>query len=95
MESQVHDYIMNRTQMISVLMNAGKFGEASGSSAGFRDKHFNMITAKKIEAVHDIMVKGYNVIFSDLDVAVVQDPVPHMVVPNVDYAHTVNAVCEK
>ncbi len=95
MESQVHDYITNKTSMISYLMSGGKFGEASGSSAGFRDKHFNMITAKKIEAVHDILTLGYDVIFSDLDVAILQDPIPFLIIRDIDYVHSVNAVCEK
>jgi hypothetical protein len=95
MESQVHDHIMNRTSMTSYLMNAGKFGEAAGTSAGFRDKHFNLITAKKIEAVHDILVQGYDVIFSDLDVAILVDPLPHLLVQGADYVHSVNGPCEK
>lgn len=95
MESQVHDYITNRTSMTSFLMNAGKFGEAAGASTGFRDKHFNLITAKKIEAVHDILVQGYDVIFSDLDVAILDDFLHHLLVQGADYVHSVNGPCEK
>ena len=95
METQVHEYITQKTQMVSYLMNAGKFGEAAGTSAGFRDKHFNLITAKKIESVYEILRRGYDVIFSDLDVALLDDFVSLLHLPGVDYVHSVNAVCEK
>jgi hypothetical protein len=51
--------------------------------------------AKKKEAVHDALELGYDVLFSDTDVALLQDPLPHMIFKGVDYVHSLNAICLK
>lgn len=52
-----------------------------------------MLIAKKKEIVHDILKLGYNVLFSDTDVAMIRDPIPYMIRSNVDYAHSLNYMC--
>lgn len=89
-----HDYITSNTTMNSYLMAADSTGQAVTNVAQeFRSKQFNLITARKKEAVHDILALGYNVLFSDTDVAMVQDPIPLIVFQNVDYSHSVNVWC--
>ena len=96
MDEQAHEYISKNTTMMSYLMSKGKGGQlTTGESTEFRSAQFNIITAKKKEAVHDILLLGYNVIFSDTDVAIVRDPVPRMIWDGVDYVHSLNAVCTK
>ena len=55
--------------------------EFSSTSIGthpskFRTKQFNSITNRKEEAVLSTLVLGYNVIFIDVDIAVIRDPLP-------------------
>ena len=93
MDKQAHQYITMNTTMTSFLMVGGAVGEVTGSSTEFRSKQFNLITARKKEAVHDILQLGYDVLFSDTDVAMVRDPIPYMIRINVDYAHSLNYMC--
>lgn len=93
MDKQAHHYITTNTTMTSFLMVGGAVGEVTGSSTEFRSKQFNLITARKKEAVHDILQLGYDVLFSDTDVAMIRDPIPYMIRVNVDYAHSLNYMC--
>jgi hypothetical protein len=93
-DQQAHDYITKNTTMTSYLMSAGSAGqEVTNVAQEFRSKQFNLITARKKEAVHDILALGYNVLFSDTDVAMIQDPLPDLLFQNVDYVHSLNYWC--
>ncbi len=94
MDERAHNYIVQNTTMSSYLMTGGAIGEVTGDSTEFRSKQFNLITARKKEAVHDILQLGYNVIFSDTDVAMIRDPIPYMMWENVDYVHSLNYMCK-
>lgn len=93
MDREAHEYITKNTTMNSYLMVGGAVGEVTGAATEFRSKQFNLITARKKEAVHDILQLGYDVLFSDTDVAMVRDPLPYMIRANVDYAHSLNYMC--
>jgi Nucleotide-diphospho-sugar transferase len=67
----------------------------TSDSVTFRSKQYNLITARKKEAVHDILVLGYDVLFSDTDVAIVRNPLPYLIWRNVDYVHSLNACCRE
>jgi hypothetical protein len=95
MDQQAHSYITNRTNMISYYAGAGRVGEVGGGNMQFRSREFNILTAKKKEAVHDILKLGYSVLFSDTDVVMLQDPFPYLLWKNIDYVHSINAVCTK
>jgi hypothetical protein len=96
MDAKANSYLKNHTSMISYYMSGGSDqASVSGESTTFRSKQFNLITARKKEAVHDILMLGYNVLFSDTDVAMVRDPLPYLLWNNVDYVHSLNAVCGK
>lgn len=91
------------SSMVTYLMTGssgggGKEGQPNGEiittqPTEFRSKQFNLITARKKEAVHNILQLGYNVLFSDTDVAILQDPIPYLIWKNVDYVHSVNDWC--
>jgi hypothetical protein len=93
MDREAHEYITRNTTMSSYLMVGGAVGEVTGAATEFRSKQFNLITARKKEAVHDILQLGYDVLFSDTDVAIIRDPLPYMIRANVDYAHSLNYMC--
>ena len=87
-------YLTKHTDMNVYYMALGSDAITSDSTT-FRSKQFNLITARKMEAVHDILTLGYDVIFSDTDVAILKDPTPYLMWKNVDYVHSLNARCEK
>ena len=65
------------------------------NSTSFRSSQFNLITTRKKEIVHDIMLLGFDVLFVDTDVAIIRDPMPYLLWNNVDYVHSVNTRCSK
>lgn len=95
MDKKAYHYLMHNTTMTAYLLDGGAVGEVTEDSTTFRSKQFNMITTKKKEAVHDILVLGYDVIFTDTDVAIVRDPIPYLIWNNVDYVHSLNLWCSK
>lgn len=59
----------------------------------FRSKAFNIISARKMEITLAAMKLGFDVIFTDPDVAIIQDPIRFLNVPMIDYVHSVNKQC--
>lgn len=59
----------------------------------FNTPQFHTITTKKEEGVLQILKMGYNVVFIDLDVALLRDPVPYVLWENIDYVHSLNQIC--
>ena len=92
MDRKVHDYIVKNTTMTSFWMKGGPEAEVSGAQK-FRTDGFNLISARKIQAVQHILRLGYNVIFSDTDVAIIRDPVPYLMWENVEYVHSLDYMC--
>lgn len=62
-------------------------------STKFRSKAFNVIVNRKKSATLAVMQMGYDVIFADTDVALLGDPIPYLIFPNIDYVHTINTYC--
>lgn len=87
MDAAAHGYLTN-SSLISYLMDTGITG-----SAEFRDKQFNLITARKKEAVRAILAMGYDVLFSDTDVSLMRDPFPYLLYRGMDYVHSLNDWC--
>lgn len=63
-------------------------------SSDFRSHQFNLITTRKKEAVFQVLMLHYDVLFSDTDVAIVRNPFPYLLWENVDYVHSLNCICE-
>lgn len=93
LDAEAHAYIKANTSMVSYQMTSGVVGNVTGESSDFRSKQFNLITAKKKEAVHNILKLGYDVLFTDTDVALLRNPMPYLLWDNIDYVHSLNAVC--
>ena len=93
-KSYVH--LVKHSDVYVYYMSAGVDNSSApiaSENANFRSHQFNLITARKKEAVHDILSLGYDVVFSDTDVAIVHDPMPYLLWKNVDYVHSLNAPC--
>lgn len=58
-----------------------------------RSKNFNLIGCRKIEAVFGALKLGYDVVFSDVDIALLHDPAPYLFFDGVDYVHSDNTGC--
>ena len=96
LDQRTHNYLRLNTTMESVYMNTSSAaGGINEESASFRSAQFNIITARKKEVVHDVLELGYDVLFSDTDVALIRDPFPYLLFNNVDYVHSLNSFCEK
>lgn len=95
MDEILHRYLTENTTMISYHMNGGTVGDVTHESTEFRSRQFNLITAKKKESVHEVLMLGYSVFFTDTDVAMLVDPFPNFIWKNVDYVHSANMVCSK
>lgn len=94
MDKLAYSYIIHNTTMTAYLMMGGAVGDVTAHSQKFRSQQFNLITARKKEAVHDILSLGYHVLFSDTDVAMIRDPLRYMLWENVDYVHSLNYMCK-
>jgi hypothetical protein len=52
-----------------------------------------LIGCRKLEAVGGALKLGYNVVFSDVDIALLVDPLEYLFFPHVDYVHSENNGC--
>ena len=98
LDEKSHHYLSRNTDIYYYHMvnDGGSTGPIiDHHSAEFRSDQFNLIVARKKEAVHDILLLGYDVLFSDTDVAIIRDPMPYLLWNNVDYVHSVNIPCSK
>lgn len=91
LDKKTHDFIRFNTTMESIYM---QYADVTEESTEFRSQQFNLITARKKEAVHDVLELGYDILFSDTDVAIVRDPFSYLLWENVDYVHSLNCICK-
>eukprot|EP01041_Mallomonas_annulata_P008705 gene8705-17988_t len=59
----------------------------------YRSRIFNIISRRKMEAVYEVLNMGYNVIFLDIDVILLQNPVKIFSWDNIDYIFSLNKPC--
>ena len=70
-------------------------GSISPHASGWRQFQFNHLTIVKLEVVYYLMKLGYDVLFFDTDIILLEDPIPFMVLSQYDYVHQVNEACPK
>eukprot|EP00596_Hydrurales_sp_CCMP1899_P004155 CAMPEP_0119042656 /NCGR_PEP_ID=MMETSP1177-20130426/16055_1 /TAXON_ID=2985 /ORGANISM="Ochromonas sp, Strain CCMP1899" /LENGTH=243 /DNA_ID=CAMNT_0007009597 /DNA_START=320 /DNA_END=1048 /DNA_ORIENTATION=- len=94
LDEGIYSYLTNNKISTTFLMRdiPGRDRVASEPS-GFGGKNFNLIGCRKMEAVAGALKLGYNVIFSDVDIAVLRDPLPYLFHTGVDYVHSDNVGC--
>ena len=98
MDPKAYQHLTNQTNMFVYYMPIGSDNTSesvTSDSVTFRSKQFNLITQRKKEVVHDILALGYDVLFTDTDVAIIEDPIKIISLKNVDYVHSLNAVCTR
>lgn len=67
--------------------------ELAGGVSRFRKGQFNDISFRKLKTVLLLMKHGYDVLFFDSDIALLEDPVPLMALKQYDYVHQLNTFC--
>jgi hypothetical protein len=70
--------------------------ESMQAAAGFQSAAFNLISLRKFEAVYDLQRLGFDVLFVDADVVVLQDVFHVLLRPalaEVAYMHSMNHLC--
>ena len=92
LDSRTAKFVRENMPSVSVYELIGR-KKVSESSSVFRTPQFNLIGEMKIEGVLRVLRLGYNVLFADIDIAILRDPFPHMIFDNIDYSHTVNQIC--
>jgi homoaconitase/3-isopropylmalate dehydratase large subunit len=101
-DEKTHHYVQNHmngtrfgSELISYHWRGVKGDDAVTEEATtFRTKQFNLMSNHKLESVLAIMEAGYDVIFTDVDIAIARDPIPFLIWDNVDYVHSVNKICK-
>jgi hypothetical protein len=74
MDQQLHDDLTKRR--IGSFFNDRVVGVPK-ESAEWGTSQFNKITCRKIDAMLQVISAGYDALFSDVDIAFLQDPIPH------------------
>ena len=69
--------------------------DISSESVNFQTIQFNQLSMRKIESTLLIMKLGYDILFSDPDVAILRDPLPFLLWNHVDYVHSFGSECSK
>lgn len=92
MDEKTHLYMSNISGTYSVLYNSSNYS-IQEESHRFRSKNFNYLSRSTIEAVYEILLQDYNVMFVETDVILVNDPIQIFIWENVDYVHAVNMGC--
>ena len=93
-DENAYKYLIDLTKGGSNIYPALYQIDNSGQSVEFRKGSFQALTLGKFKVVHEVLREGYNVVFSDPDVAIIRDPMGHFNIPGVDYIHSVNAKCQ-
>jgi hypothetical protein len=68
------------------------------NTAGFQSKQLNLISLRKFEAVYDLQRLGYDVLFVDIDVVILQDVFSMLLQPalqEISYLHSMNQPCSE
>eukprot|EP01041_Mallomonas_annulata_P008706 gene8706-17989_t len=92
LDDKTYQYSKSLPDVISLPINRSDIDE---SSHDFRTPVFNIISRRKMEAVYELLNMGCNVIFIDVDVVVLLDPMVLFSWENVDYIFSVNKICGK
>ena len=96
LDEGIYNYLTSNKISTTYLMAdiPGRDRVASEPS-GFGGKNFNLIGCRKMEAVYGALSLGYDVIFSDVDIAFLSDPIGHLFIDGVDYVHSTNKGCNQ
>eukprot|EP01041_Mallomonas_annulata_P001843 gene1843-3576_t len=94
MDKGIYHYITeNKISSTYLMKDIPGRDKVAAEPSGFGGKNFNLIGCRKMEAVAAALALGYNVLFSDVDIAMLRDPAPYIFDKGVDYVHSTNKGC--
>eukprot|EP01038_Epipyxis_sp_PR26KG_P009863 gene9863-13270_t len=94
LDEPVYTYVTNQQKSPSFLMPDIPGRERVKTEAQkFGGKNFNLIGCRKLEAVGGALKLGYDVVFSDVDIALLRDPINYLFFEEIDYVHSENNGC--
>ena len=95
LDEGIYGYITNNNLFTTTYLMKDIPGRdrVAAEPSGFGGKNFNLIGCRKMEAVAAALELGYDVVFSDVDIGFVQDPINYLFFPGIDYIHSTNKGC--
>jgi Nucleotide-diphospho-sugar transferase len=93
MDLRTHMHVLHRMNSSMKSFHWVGKNAISEESADFRSEQFNLITHSKTSYTQMVLSLGYDVLFIDLDIALIRDPLPYIIWRNVDYVFTHNKIC--
>lgn len=77
LDDELHMHLKNSTSIPSISGHAFNISSPPGYS-NFASREFTLINYKKFITIHSILAKGYNVLYSDADTVLLEDPIPYL-----------------
>ena len=77
LDDELHHHLKNSTNIPSISGHAFNISSPPGFS-NFASRDFTIINYQKFVAIHSILATGHNVLYSDADTVLLEDPVPHL-----------------
>lgn len=95
LDPSLQSHLSRNTAMVSYLLRPGEIGDISSEPHLPHTPHHYQMAAKRTEAVYTVLAHGYDVLYSDVDIALVRDPFPYLLYSDMQFVHTVNSVCQR
>lgn len=95
-DRDMYNYLQHNqySDVTSFMMpNTSRGHEVNSGAHKYGSTSFNMMSCRKIEAVYGALALGYDVVFSDVDIAIVSDPIDYLFFPGVDHVYSQNKHC--
>jgi len=93
LDRKIFAHLDGKPDFIVTLVTSPEDMDLEKKSFSFRTPQFNQISRRKMEAAYSGLLQGYNVLYIDIDIALISDPIPYMVWDNVDYSFSTNMPC--
>lgn len=77
LDDELHRHLKSNTNIPSISGHAFNISSPPGFS-NFASRDFTIINYQKFVAIHSILDTGLNVLYSDADTVLLEDPVPHL-----------------
>lgn len=93
MDIRLKNYLAEHTNMVSYLLRAGAVGNVTSNASSWQSMDYYTVVNKKTEAVYTVLSHGFDLLFAEVDIAIVRDPFPYLNYPDMHYIHSVNLFC--
>jgi hypothetical protein len=88
LDAEAHDQIKGLAPSVHYV--GSRTPETTGAVSRFGDRSFIDICIRRIEAIADVLRLGYNMLFLDVDIAMLRDPMPILAWNSADWSLSVD-----